>query len=128
MKHEAQVSRAAVICTTRVRVRDLALLADVGINPDEIGRRQPLIVSVEVGLYADRIETIGQTVDYRKIVALAEALSAAHIPLIETFAQRLAEQCLALNGVSAVSVDIDKPFALAKGMANVLVEMRRGVN
>lgn len=123
MNDKGQTSPAAAICSTKVRVRDLPLLADVGINQDEIGRRQPLTVSVELQLDANRIETIGKTVDYRKIAALAEALAEAHIPLIETFAQRLAEQCLALSGVTAASVEIDKPFALARGIAGVIVEM-----
>ena len=123
MNDKGQTSPAKIVCSTKVRVRDLSLLADVGINPDEIGRRQPLTVSVELKLDADLIETIAQTVDYRTIAALAESLAAAHIPLIETFARRLAEQCLTLSGVTAASVEIDKPFALTKGIAGVLVKI-----
>ena len=35
---------------TIVRVTDLPLLADIDISPDEIGRRQLLMVSVELAL------------------------------------------------------------------------------
>src|SRR3546814_4555113 len=76
----------ATACTTTVRVRELPLLADVGINPDEVGRRQPLVISVKLTLFGggDRID---ETIDYRRIASAAETLATTHIPLIETFAR-----------------------------------------
>ena len=72
------------ICTTKVRVRDLPLLADIGINPDEIGRRQPLVISVELTLAVGQVEAIGETVDYRKVAQAAEDLALVHIPVSYT--------------------------------------------
>lgn len=109
---------------TRVVVRDLPLLADVGINPDEVGRRQPLVITVELQLDVDRVAAISDTVDYRAIAAAAEDLARVHIPLIETFAQRLGERCLDLPCVKWARVRVDKPFAIARGMAGVEVEVR----
>ncbi|MBC2666991.1 dihydroneopterin aldolase [Novosphingobium flavum] len=109
----------------RVRVRDLSLLADVGINPDEIGRRQPLVISVVLDLVAGRIETIDQTVDYRRIARAAEQLAEVHTPLIETFGQNLAAACLAMPGVVRAHVTIEKPFALMRGQASVEVTMEQ---
>ncbi len=103
----------------RVRVRDLPLLADVGINPDEIGRRQPLIVSVDLLLVEGEVSQIAQTVDYRRIVTAAEDLALVHVPLIETFAQQLGETLLAMPGVGQAMVTVDKPFALTRGLAGV---------
>jgi len=116
-----------VQCTTRIRVRDLPLLADIGINPDEIGRRQPLVISVELTVSAARIEGIGETVDYRKVAQAAEDLALVHIPLIETFAQRLGERCLEFPAVIEARVSVDKPFALTRGLAGTEVRMRRSV-
>ncbi|GGB94881.1 hypothetical protein GCM10011494_11700 [Novosphingobium endophyticum] len=80
--------------TTTVRVRDLPLLADIGINPVEVGRQQPLVITVDLKLQVADVERIDNTVDYRRIVREAEGLAAVHIPLIETFARRLAvAQC-----------------------------------
>lgn len=110
---------------TRVVVRDLPLLADVGINPDEVGRRQPLVITVEVQLDARHVSAINDTVDYRAIANAAELLAKVHIPLIETFAQRLGEQCLAFQGAKSVRVSIDKPFAITRGLAGVEVEVSR---
>lgn len=114
---------ARTSCTTRVRVRDLPLLADIGINPDEIGRRQPLVITVELEPAAGPIGEISDTVDYRRIAAAAEALAEVHIPLIETFAQELARRCLAMKGVVHARVAIDKPFAITRGMAGVDVQI-----
>ncbi len=111
---------------TCVRVRDLPLLADIGINPEEVGRPQPLVVSVELTLDARPISDIGQTVDYCSVARAAEKLAASHIPLIETFAQKLAAECLALGSVVSARVTVDKPFAIVRGLAGVEVEMRRG--
>jgi dihydroneopterin aldolase len=109
--------------TTMVRVRDLPLSAVIGINPDELGRRQPLIVSVEMRLAADRVETLAQTIDYRRIAAEAERLAENHVTLIEIFARRLAERCLALGPALDVEVIVAKPQALVRGMASVSVRM-----
>ncbi len=111
--------------STIVKVRELPLLADIGINPDEIGRRQPLVITVEAALDATHIDQISQTVDYRRLVSEAEALAAEHIPLIETFAQRLAERCIALPNISRVRVLIDKPFAITRGTAGVEFTLSR---
>ncbi len=110
---------ARFACRTVVRVSDLPLLADIGINPDEVGRRQPLVISVELTLAAARVEEIAETVDYRKIAKAAEDLALVHIPLIETFALRLGTICLGFPGASSVDVSISKPFALTRGMAGV---------
>lgn len=108
-----------------VRVRELPLLADVGINPDEIGRRQPLVISVELELDAQAIADIDQTVDYRRVAKAAEDLALVHIPLIETFGQNLAEHCLDFRGVVLARVQIEKPFALTRGQAGVEIVLSR---
>lgn len=105
--------------TTIVRVKELPLLADIGINPDEIGRRQPLVISIAVRLGSQSIEHIGETVDYRLLVREAEDLATTHIPLIEIFARQLAERCLALPNAIGAKVTIDKPFAIVRGLASV---------
>jgi len=116
-------TKPIVGATTLVRVSDLPLSAVIGINPDELGRRQPLIVSVELTLAAGRVETLGQSVDYRHIAAEAERLAENHVSLIEIFASRLAERCLALGPVLGVDVSVSKPEALRRGIASVVVRM-----
>jgi dihydroneopterin aldolase len=109
-----------------VRVADLPLMARIGLNPDEMGRRQPLIVSVALAIAPDgRIETLGQSVDYRRIAAEGESLADRHIPMIEAFAWELAERCLMLGPVLRADVSVTKPEALPRGLASVSVTLAR---
>lgn len=110
---------------TRVSVRDLPVLADIGIHAHEIGRRQPLIISVTLEVERIEEDRIEATTDYRLIAGAAEALGETRIALIEIFAQRLAAWCLKLPGVRSAEVSIDKPEALPAGMASVTTRLVR---
>jgi len=107
-----------------VSVSDLPLSARIGINPDEVGRQQTLIVSIDLTL-ADhaRGATLADSVDYRRIVAEAEMLATGHIGMIEVFARTLAERCLALGPVREAIVSVKKPQALPFGLAAVRVAL-----
>ena len=98
-----------------VFVRGLRLEAEIGVNPDEFGRRQPLVIDVEITLTPpERCEHIAETVNYELVVQRAQAIAnAGHVRLIETFAQRLAESLLAEPAAARVRVRIEKPQALA---------------
>lgn len=111
--------------TTEVRVDALTLDADVGVHAHEIGERQPLVVTVALTLDAPHVATLGETIDYRRIVEEATRIAARHVPLIESFAHMLAERCLALGAITRAEVTVAKPRALAAGLANVHVVARR---
>ena len=106
---------------SRVFLRDLAIEAHIGYFPAEKGVRQPLLVTIELDVVgADfKADDLRQTVDYTALAGFAEALAARHIDLIETFAERLAARCLALDRVAAVLVRIEKPRAVPNAMAGV---------
>ena len=98
----------------RVLVRGLRLDACIGIHDHERGRAQGLAVDVEIDLSARRVESLSDTVNYEAVVEAARALVAeGHIDLVETFAERLAQACLAHEGARRVRVLILKPGALA---------------
>ncbi len=98
-----------------VFVRGLTVEAQIGINPDEFGRRQPLVIDVEITLNPpERCEHIAETLNYELVVRNAQAIAdAGHVRLIETFAQRLAEAMLAEPLAIRVRVRVEKPQALA---------------
>jgi dihydroneopterin aldolase len=116
-----------IIVCTRVSVRDLPVLADIGIHAHEIGQRQPLIISVTLTVEQVEEDRIEATTDYRLIAGAAEALAETRIALIEVFAQRLASYCLRLPGVRSAEVMIDKPQALPAGMASVTTMLSREI-
>jgi dihydroneopterin aldolase len=100
--------------TLIVFVRGLRLEAEIGVNPDELGRRQPLVIDVEISLTPpERCEHIAETVNYELVVQRALAIAAGgHVRLIETFARRLADSLLAEPAAAQVRVRIEKPQAL----------------
>ncbi|HKT53501.1 MAG TPA: dihydroneopterin aldolase [Caulobacteraceae bacterium] len=120
-------SQRGSLHTLTVFVRGLRLQAEVGLHAHEQGRRQPLIVDVELELAPTRIEHIATTVNYDEVAHKAKALAAAgHCNLVETFAHRLAEACLEDDKVRRVRVRIEKPEALAPDAEAAGVEVVMG--
>jgi dihydroneopterin aldolase len=105
---------------SRVVLRDLAVEADIGCYAHEKGTLQPLNVTIELTLRVDRFdEDLDKTVDYTALADRARRLGATHIDLIETFAERLAAECLALAHVAAARIVVEKPRAVPGAMAGV---------
>jgi len=83
-----------------------------GVRPAE--REEPQEFRVDVKVDADLVQPgqsdrVEETVDYRQIYAIAKVvIEGESAKLIETLAQKIAEQVLALDRVSAVSVRIAK--------------------
>jgi dihydroneopterin aldolase len=110
-----------------VFVRGLAIEAEIGVYPTERGRAQPLVVDIEVELAAGRVGGLADTVNYEGLAASARALAAeGHIDLVETYAQRLADACLAHPRAQKVRVWVKKPQALpGADAAGVEITVRR---
>ncbi len=97
-----------------VFVRGLRIQAEVGIYTHEYGRKQPLVIDVELQVTAAACEHIADTLNYEQIVARAQQIAdAGHVKLIEAFAERLAEALLEDERVTRARVRIEKPEALA---------------
>lgn len=98
----------------KVLVRGLRVEAEVGVYAHEHGRRQPLVVDVELDVTAADGDHLADVVNYELIAAKAETIAATgHMKLIETFAERLARACLEDSRVSRARVRVEKPEALA---------------
>lgn len=109
---------------TRVFVRALRVEAEIGLHAHEQGRRQPLIVDVELDLTGEPWRSVHATVDYEKILAHARAVAEeGHTLLVETFAWRLALACLREAGVTRARVRVEKPLALAPHAEGAGVEV-----
>ena len=112
------------LTTTRVFVRGLAVEAEIGVYAHEIGVRQPLIVDIEVEVDTAGWRHLDDTVNYEALVAHAAAIAASgHIGLVESYAHRLAEACLAEPRVARARVRVEKPRALGAGPAVAGVEI-----
>jgi dihydroneopterin aldolase len=112
----------------RVFVRGLTLMAEIGFNPDERGRSQPVVVDAVVTLAPHAPEHLRDTFNYEHVVRAARALAeGGHIELVETFAHRLAAAFLAHEGVHEATVSVGKPQALTDAdLAGAEITLRRG--
>ena len=113
------IAIAPAVTALKVFVRELSIDAEVGVNPDEYGRCQPLLIDVELDVIPPAsCEHIADTVNYETVVLAARALAAeGHCKLIEAFAERLARACLQDPRVTAARIRIQKPQALAPDAA-----------
>jgi len=96
-----------------VFVRGLTVEAGIGVYDHEHGRLQTLIIDVTLEMGPHVVERLADTVNYESVANAARAIVAeGHVGLVETFAQRLALDCLKDPRVTRVTVRIDKPGAL----------------
>jgi dihydroneopterin aldolase len=114
--------------STKVFIRNLELLARIGIHGHEQGMPQPVRVNVELETRAvAREDRLDEVVDYEAVAQEIKAIVAAgHINLAETLAERIAASCLENRRVSRVRVKVEKLHALPGAeAAGVEVERER---
>src|SRR5215469_2732488 len=98
-----------------VFVRDLEMLAHIGVHGHEQGKLQPVRINLDLAvedgtLTEDRLE---QVVDYEAITGKVRAIIAAgHINLAETLAERIAATCLEDSRVKMARVRVEKLHAV----------------
>lgn len=115
------------LISSKVFVTGVQVQAQIGVYRHEIGRVQPLIVDVELDVPTDASDRLADTFNYEAILKAAQDLAAqGHVDLVETFAHRLAERCLADPRVTRARVRIEKPLALAPHAVAAGVEIVLG--
>ena len=112
----------------RVFVRDLELMASVGVYEMEKRYEQRLVVSLDLWVlddYDGRSDALGDVLDYAAVVARVRAIvETGHTNLLETLAERIATACLADARVETVVVRLEKPD-IVPGCRNVGIEIVR---
>jgi dihydroneopterin aldolase len=115
---------AGRVVMTKVFVTGLTVQAEIGVYKHEIGKVQPLVVDVELDVPTAGAERLADTLNYETILQAAQAVAAeGHIALVETYAERLAQACLADPRVSRARVRVEKPLALAPHAVGAGVEI-----
>jgi dihydroneopterin aldolase len=110
-----------------VFIRNLELLAHIGVYGHEQGKLQPVRINVDLAVedvieVGDRLEKV---VDYATIEQKIRALVAAgHINLAETLAERIAQACFDDDRVKTARVRVEKLHALP-GAESAGVEIER---
>ncbi|MCB9987370.1 MAG: dihydroneopterin aldolase [Rhodospirillales bacterium] len=111
--------------TTRIVIRDLRMMAEIGVYPAERGVKQPVVVNVVADIAAPQDAPVDFYVCYHTLAKNVQALAGAgHINLVEDLAEGIARIALATTGVIGVHVRVEKTAALPDA-AGVGVEIYR---
>jgi dihydroneopterin aldolase len=112
---------------SKVFIRNLELLARIGVHGHEQGMPQPVRINVELDAQQTvREDKLSEVVDYEAVAgAIRGIVAASHINLAETLAERIAAACLEDARVRRVRVKVEKLHALP-GSEAAGVEIERG--
>lgn len=112
----------------RVFVRDLELMASVGVYELEKRYEQRLIISVDLLViddYDGRSDSLSAVLDYSTVIAGIRAIvESGHTHLLETLAERIAQRCLSDLRVKRAVVRLEKPD-IVPGCRTVGIEIVR---
>ena len=118
-----------------VFLRDMVLLASVGVHGFEHKARQRVRINIDLAVTDDGAaqlsraapakDDLSRVVDYEAVADRVRGIvSAGHVRLVETLAERLAEACLEDARIRAVHVRVEKLDIFAD-TASVGVEIER---
>jgi dihydroneopterin aldolase len=112
----------------RIFIRDLEMIASVGVYEFEKIRPQRIRVSIDLNVgprAPDATDTADTVLSYENIVKATRAIVATgHFHLIETLAEKIASECLNHYTVVSVKVKIEKPDIFPDA-ATVGIEIER---
>jgi dihydroneopterin aldolase len=98
-----------------VFIRNLEILAQIGIHGREKGTEQPVRINVDLAVEDNAAieDNLKSVVDYEAITDRIRALAAkGHINLAETMAERIAALCFEDRRVKVARVRVEKLYAL----------------
>ncbi len=132
---EAVRPASAAARLRHVFLRDMVLLASVGVHGFEHQTRQRVRINVDLAVTDDGAaqlsrapparDDLTRVVDYEAVANRIRAIvGAGHVRLVETLAERLAEACLEDSRVRSVHVRVEK-LDIFEDTASVGVEIER---
>ncbi|WP_428487697.1 dihydroneopterin aldolase [Rhodopila sp.] len=100
-----------------VFLRDMVLPASIGIYPHEHVAAQRIRINIDLGVDDEAViaglavgpDELARVVDYEKIASAVRVLvSAGHVRLVETLAERIAQSCLLDPRVRTARIRVEK--------------------
>lgn len=117
----------AALAIRHVFIRDMELLAQIGVYRYEEGKTQPICINVDMAVedLIDLSDDLKKVVDYGVIEQKIRAIIAeGHVRLAETLAERIALACFEDVRVVSARVRVEKLHALP-GSRSAGVEIER---
>jgi dihydroneopterin aldolase len=114
-----------LLMTCKIVVNRITASGRHGVLPQERDQDQPFTVDLECVLIHPPADDVLDTVDYAKLVELAQqVISGPHCELLETLAARIAQRCLAAGPLAEITVRVHKPQGpLADQIGDVYAEV-----
>ncbi|MCK4938845.1 MAG: dihydroneopterin aldolase [Rhodospirillaceae bacterium] len=111
-----------------VFVRDLELMASIGVHDHERAAAQRVRINLDLAVFEgdrDLVDDLDNVVCYEKITtAVREVCQGRHINLVETMAEEISSVCLAADMVRSVLVRVEK-LDVFDDVSSVGVEIER---
>jgi dihydroneopterin aldolase len=105
-------TRSPLEDTSRIFVKDMVIDMAIGVYDFEKGKTQRVRVNVTADLSHwpdEKNDDIEDTLSYHRIVEHIQSIAKlGHIHLVETFASRIADACLAEKHVTKITVRVEK--------------------
>lgn len=116
-----------------VFLRDMMLQLSIGVHAHEHAATQRVRINVDLGVTenrSDETDRLGRVVDYEALAQRVRDLAASgHVQLVETLAERIAQDCLRDGRVRSARVRVEKLDVFADmWAAGVEVERVQSVN
>jgi dihydroneopterin aldolase len=127
----------AALGMRHVFIRNLVLSASIGVYAAEHEARQRVRINIDLGVVDEGAaqvsrgavgrDELGRVVDYEAIANIARGIVASgHVRLVETLAERIAEQVLEDQRIRSVRVRVEKLDVFADSeSAGVEIERRQ---
>jgi 7,8-dihydroneopterin aldolase/epimerase/oxygenase len=125
------ISHHVASASARLRhvfVRDLEVMATIGIYDHEKVKPQRIIVNIDLSVKEapSMADEISHVVSYEIIAQKVDAIVAeGHVNLVETLCEKIAQSCLKDKRVMAARVRVEKPDIIPNARS-VGVEIERG--
>jgi 7,8-dihydroneopterin aldolase/epimerase/oxygenase len=122
--NQRPIARAGV---RHVFIRNLELLAHIGVYRHEEGKMQPVRINLDLGVedIADTEDKLENVVDYALLENRIRAIvSEGHVRLAETLAERIAIACFEDKRVLSARIRVEKLHAMP-GAESAGVEIER---
>ena len=115
-----------------VFIRDLMLMASIGVHPHELAAPQRVRINIDLAVQDDAETPVGRdvlsrVVDYEALADQVRAIVlSGHVRLVETLAERIACSCLADRRVRRARIRLEKLDVFADAAsAGVEIERRQ---
>lgn len=94
----------------QILISNLLINASVGINPEELKNKQPILISLVLETTVYNTYEVNNIVNYSIIIIkIKDIVASKHFDLLEELCSLIGQECLDIANVKSVQIEISKP-------------------